>query len=94
MIAKACDKAQMRFKCTLDSANNVNKLGWKLCHIEPVGLKAKGQLENLEIQDLTRQFCRLLKPSNHFLVPLEWAGLGEMPEIIEEISKYENSGLA
>ncbi|MGA8153500.1 MAG: hypothetical protein WB952_21290 [Terriglobales bacterium] len=94
MVAKVCDKAQMRFKCTLASADNVNKFGWKLCHIEPVGLKTKGRLEDMEIQDLTRQFCRLLKPSNHFLVPLDWAGLGEMPEVIEEISKYENSGLA
>jgi hypothetical protein len=93
MVAKVCDREQMRFKCTLKSSDNVNKLGWKLCHIEPVGLKMRARLEDVPIKDITRHFCDLLKPSNHFLVPLEWAGLGEMPEVIEEIRKCENSGL-
>jgi hypothetical protein len=26
-----------------------------------------------------------MKPSNHFVVPLSWAGLGEVEEFIQEV---------
>ena len=29
------------------------------------------------------------KPGNHFLIPLDWAGLGEVPEVIEQIRRFE-----
>ena len=32
--------------------------------------------------DLSR---KLLKPSNFFLIPMEWGGLGEITEFINEI---------
>jgi len=89
MVAKACDRARMRYKCTLASADNVNKRGWKLCHIIPVGLKSATPLQDVPIDGLKNHFLHLLMPSNHFLVPLKWAGLGELDEVIEEIVEFE-----
>lgn len=86
---KSSEKAQMRFRCTLSSADNVNKRGWKLCHIQEVGLNTRVQIQDLAIETLKEHFCYLLKPGNHFLIPLDWAGLGEVPEVIEQIRRFE-----
>jgi hypothetical protein len=68
----------------------VNNRGWKLGHIDEVGLNTQTPLSEIPIDTLKRHFCDLLKPSNHFLVPLAWAGLGEVPEIIVQIRKWES----
>jgi hypothetical protein len=86
---KKAEKSRMTYKCTLSTIDNVNKHGWKLCHIDDVGLNTRTQLAELPIETLINHFRLILKPSNHFLVPLEWAGLGELPEVISEIRKYE-----
>ncbi|MFN0138722.1 MAG: hypothetical protein ACKVQW_01380 [Pyrinomonadaceae bacterium] len=82
---KASEKIHMRYKRTLAARDNVNKCGWKLCHIEPVGLSSREPLANFSLEKLLTHFKALMSPSNHFLVPLRWAGLGEVPEVIEEI---------
>jgi hypothetical protein len=87
---KSAEKSQMRYACTLSGPDNVNKRGWKLCHIDDVGLNARTKIEELPWPTLANHFRLLLRPSNHFLVPLEWAGLGEMPEVIAEIRNYES----
>jgi hypothetical protein len=43
----------------------------------------------LALDRLVGHFCFLLKPSNHFLIPKVWSGLGELPEIIDEIRSFE-----
>jgi hypothetical protein len=86
---KRSEKDKMVFKCTLRDRDNVNKYGWKLCHIDDVGLSTSTRPEQLPLDTLIRHFCLLLMPSNHFLVPLTWAGFGELPEIIDEIRKFE-----
>lgn len=86
---KSSEKNEMAFRCTLSARDNVNKCGWKLCHIEDVGLGSPTRPEHLPLDTVIRHFCSLLSPSNHFLVPLAWAGLGELPEIIDEIRKFE-----
>jgi hypothetical protein len=86
---KRSEKSQMKYSGTLTAADNLNKRGWKLCHIEPVGLGSPTLLADFSIERLVAHFRLLLKPSNHFLVPLSWAGLGELPEVIDEIRKYE-----
>jgi hypothetical protein len=88
---KNAEKAQMKFKCTLSVKDNLNKRGWKLCHIEAVGLGTRVQVADLPIQELKDHFCKLLTPGNHFLVPLVWAGFGEVPEVIQEIRKLEST---
>jgi hypothetical protein len=86
---KRSEKSQMKYKSTLSAADNLNKRGWKLCHIDGVGLRRATPLEDFSIEELVRHFKRLLRPSNHFLVPLSWSGLGELPEVIEEVRRYE-----
>ena len=51
------------------------------------------RVEDLPIDTLKEHFCYLLMPSNHFLVPLAWAGLGEVREVIKEIFKFESAEL-
>ncbi|WP_147444353.1 MULTISPECIES: hypothetical protein [Corallococcus] len=38
---------------------------------------------------LEEHLRHLLSPSNHFAVPKAWAGLGEIPEVIEVIRTYD-----
>jgi hypothetical protein len=86
---KTTEKSQMIYKCTLSSGDNLNKRGWKLCHIEDVGLKTKSAMETLSLESLVDHFKLLMAPSNHFLIPLDWGGLGEVPEVIKEIAAVE-----
>lgn len=91
---KRSEKSLMTYVGTLATADNLNKRGWKLCHIDGVGLRSATKLEDFSLDRLVTHFRLLLKPSNHFLVPLSWAGLGELPEVIDEIRKYELSAVA
>lgn len=59
--------------------------GWKLAHIEDVGLRTRERLENIPIAVLEDHFRRLVLPSNMFAIPKIWAGLGGVPEIIDAI---------
>lgn len=88
---KRSEKSQMTYTGNLSAADNLNKRGWKLCHIDGVGLRSATRIEDFSLERLVTHFRLLLKPSNHFLVPLSWAGLGELPEVIDEVRKYELS---
>jgi len=92
--AKSSDKAQMKYTLTLKTAESLGKQGWKLCHIDPVGLNNRQPIDEIEISEIKQKFRLLLKPSNQFLVPLKWAGMGELSEVIEEVRLFEegNSG--
>lgn len=90
---KRSEKSQMTYTRTLSTADNLNKRGWKLCHINGVGLRSAKRLQDFSLERLVTHFRLLLKPSNHFLVPLSWAGLGELPEVIDEIRRYELSAV-
>lgn len=82
---RSAEKAQMKFRCTLAGADNVNKCGWKLCHIDDTGLSTRTAVSQLPLETLVRHFRLFMKPSNHFVVPLAWSGLGEVREVIEAI---------
>jgi hypothetical protein len=88
---KSAEKAQMKFRCTLNPKDNVNKCGWKLCHIAGIGLSTRIPLVKLPLSDLITHFSLFMAPSNHFVVPLGWAGLGEVEEFISEIRQAEVS---
>jgi hypothetical protein len=88
---KSSEKSQMKYKGTLSAADNLNKRGWKLCHIEGVGLRSATPVIDIPIERLVKHFRLLLKPSNHFLVYLSCAGLGELPQVIDEIRKYDGA---
>ncbi len=86
---KVAEKAFVTHKATLGSRDNINKRGWKLCHIEDVGLNTSTAIESLPIDLLIRHFKLLIAPSNHFLIPLELAGLGELKDLIDEVRSVD-----
>jgi len=79
---KAKEKERRKYHCTLGKFS-VNKAGWKLCHIKPVGLNSRTPLNDVGISELRRAFVDLLSPTNYFLLPIQWGGLGEAQEFIE-----------
>jgi hypothetical protein len=87
--AKSSEKTQMNYKRTLTTAESLGSRKWKLCHIESIGLNTKQAIVEIPLDILKKHFQQFLKPSNHFLVPLHWAGMGELIEVREEIGKYE-----
>ena len=89
MILKSDECASAEYSGTLSSIANLNKLGWKLCHIKPVGLRTRIPIEELPIERLLDHFRLLLDPANMFLMPKNWGGLGEIEEVtsvMEEIA--------
>ena len=89
---KSAEKAQMKFRCTLAGVDNVNKCGWKLCHVDDIGLSTRTPVGDVPLELLVRHFKLFMKPSNHFVVPLAWSGLGEVREVIEAIRDRDSLG--
>ena len=59
-------------------------LGYSLCHVTHVGLR-RGTLEERTETELIAHSLLFLSPVNMFLVPKEYASLGELPEFIDEM---------
>lgn len=70
---------------------DLNKLGWKICHIEAVSDRKRVGVENSPIDRLEDAFRRLLSPRNMFLVPKSISGAGELPEVIRAVAAFERS---
>lgn len=79
------EKAQARFRCMLPRTN-VNTAGWKLCHVEAVGMRTRKPLEQIPIPQVQDAFWRLLNPDNYFLLPKSLGGLGEVEAIWRALS--------
>ena len=77
------DANKIKFKKVLGNYS-VNKRGWKLCHIDSVGLNSKAPIQKIDINELEKHFIKLGNPQNMFLLPLEIGSLGEIQEFIEE----------
>jgi hypothetical protein len=88
-VATRAGKSKTTYKGTLQVGDNLGKRGWKLCHIDPIGLRTREPVESLPIEKLLDRFRLLMRPSNLFVVPLSLAGLGELPELIDEVRKFE-----
>ena len=87
-VAQALDsrngeKANAMFTCCNSRKNGVSRLGWRLAHIEPVGLRA--QWEACSIQQLKDHFKLLMSPSNMFVVPSAIGGVAEVPAVIQSV---------
>jgi len=61
---------------------NLNTLGWKVCHVAPVGASERLAATALPLPTLRDRHRRLLAPSNMFVVPKAYGGLGELPEFL------------
>ena len=80
------EKNLAKFCCTLRQPN-LNTRGWKLCHVEDVGMnKRMPPLNQIPIAEVKRAFCRLLDPGNYFLLPKELGGLGEVEVFVKELT--------
>ena len=89
IIQKAKEKPCARYHCTRPKNFNVNEFGWKLAHIESVGLKNRTPLRSFPIKRLTEHFRLLMSPSNMFVVPLALAGIAEIDVVIHEITSSQ-----
>ena len=85
MILKSIEKATATYRFTLGKVRTPNEYGWKVAHLNAVGLGNAGQLEAIPIAILRDRFVRFLSPRNMFLVPTAYAGLAELPEMCEAI---------
>jgi hypothetical protein len=83
LVIKPSEKKNAKYKKTLGK-NSVNKRGWKLCHIAPIGFKNSTLAENRDINELEDHFVKFGNPKNMFLLPLEIGFLGEIQEFIDE----------
>lgn len=72
---------------TKHEIDNPNNKGWKIAHIEPVGLKTRKPLEEIEIKKIETHFFHFMNPKNMFLFPLKYAGLAEVEEVINVFKK-------
>lgn len=88
MILKRDEKTVAKLTCTRTVSNNLNKLGWKVAHIESVGINDRGAIISTQMQFLKSHFLRFMSPANMFLIPLELAGIAEIPVVIEEIRRF------
>ncbi len=87
MILKASEKTDAKYKCTLDKSFNLNQFGWKVCHVEPVGLGTRTSVVEIDERVLRDHFRKLMTPSNMFVIPLKYAGLGELPEFCRAMGR-------
>ena len=71
------ERKQARYQCPLREYS-VNRHGWKLCHVEPVGLNLRRPLERIPIAKVQAAFRNFLDPANYFLLAKPLGGLGEV----------------
>jgi len=85
MVVDGQMHARAHYIAALADIANPNVLGWKVCHRRRVALHGHGAVQNRDIAHLQSHLRNFLSPSNMFLVPLELAGLGELPHFIDAI---------
>lgn len=85
MIQKAAERASAKQRCTLSRQFSVNHHGWKLAHIQQIGLNERTSIAELPMERLVSHFRALMSPSNMFVVPLAWAGMAEVEPVIQAI---------
>jgi hypothetical protein len=83
MMMSASERTTAVKRCPLGKSVYPNRRGWKVAHIEPVGLTSNLPLVDQPIAALETHFLRLMSPRNMFAIPLRYAGLGELPEFCE-----------
>ena len=80
------ERRRARYTGTVASmdAPDLAGLGYKLCHITHIGLRRMPLSDRTEVE-LVAHSLLFLSPVNMFVVPKEFAGLGELPEFIDEM---------
>lgn len=80
-VSDECSAYRGLLRANLDPPN-LDTLGWKVCHVLPVGTSDRTLAAKMPLDTLKEHTRRLLAPSNMFVVPKVYAGLGEVPEFI------------
>lgn len=86
MIQKAAERASAKQRCTLSRQFSVNHHGWKLAHIQQIGLNERTVISALPMERLAAHFRALMSPSNMFVVPLAWAGIAEIEAVCRAVA--------
>ena len=87
MVLKKAEREKARYRCTR-SAVSLNDLGWKVAHLDDVRL-GRGTLAQMPLEGLRAHCRRFLNPGNMFLVPLPWAGLAEVAQVVSAIRSVD-----
>ncbi len=89
-LANIGERIPLSFVAQGDAAKrNLNKAGWKVCHIEPVSDRQRIRFETSDLDRAEAAFLRFLSPRNIFLIPKQISGAGELPEVIQAIAEFE-----
>ena len=91
MILKAAERAAAQYKCTLNSVVNPNSFGWKVAHIDGVGLGNRTNVSEVSVPTLQEHFRKFMNPRNMFVIPLKYAGLAELPEFCHALGAFIKS---
>src|SRR5690242_13538995 len=86
MILKATESKTAQFKASLGKYN-VSIYGWRLDHIEDVGLNTRTEIDSMNMETLKNHFHLLMKPSNIVLVPTALKGLGDLPMFLSTLKR-------
>lgn len=86
MIQKAAERASARQRCALSRQFSVNHHGWKLAHIQQIGLNERTAISEVPMNRLASHFRALMSPSNMFVVPLAWAGIAEIEAVCRAVA--------
>lgn len=80
------ERRHARYTGSVDQmdAPNLSELGYAVCHVTQVGLRRMA-LEERSEAELMAHSLLFLSPVNMFVVPKEYAGLGTLPEFIDEM---------
>ena len=68
---------------------DLNKAGWKICHIEPVSDRRRRKIGDIPPEEIETAFLRFLSPANMFLIPKEISGAGEIQEVINAVRDFD-----
>ena len=85
MVLESTERTTAKYLCTLGKSISPNAVGWTVCHIEGVRMTERAPLPEIKESIFREHFRRLMAPSNMFLIPKKYAGLGELPEFCEAI---------
>jgi hypothetical protein len=86
-LLRPTERGNAKYKCTLSSLQgDLVLLGWKLAHVNSSGLRTSKRLEEQPIASLMTHFVRSMSPSNMILLPKNWAGVADTPEMVSVFS--------
>lgn len=83
MIISKEHASKVKYKCDGHIVDNPNEKGWKVAHIEAIGLNSKTALEHKNLDELKSHFYKFMNPANMFLIPKAFSGLAEIEEFLK-----------